>query len=324
MQCHQAPNRLHTLRRGAAATLGALLLAGCEFETEASSEQNSSPPFSESIHGTWYVSDCEIIFDENSNTFEVSNFIGGFYQLTERGDYVSAGVPGVLSGFPLVDLMGGYGLSDNGDPFELDLLTRTQETLILETAEGHTVVLSLYPPDLDSPPIDDHFDGNDLDPRWWTIGNTWVSQGQLHLQGDAAAAGLWQLGFTRLQADMRLEAANGHANVAMGFRPFDDRIVAKCGVGQSDLYETTVFCQVLDLETEESLFYADLKSTQIGATHQVMMVWTSGRVEFYADGTMVQSYTPPFEGNLSFCGEPDLFAWGDGVYGSVERFNAQN
>ena len=111
--------------------------------------------------------------------------------------------------------------------------------------------------------------------------------------------------------------------MALGFKPYDENIMAKCGVGQSDLWETTVFCQVLDLETDESLFYADLLPAELGEAYEVMMIWNGDKVEFHADGVLIESYTPETHGNLDFCGEPDVFGWGDGVYGTVDNFKAQ-
>lgn len=324
MQCPQAPRPTHPLSLVAALTLGGLLLVGCEFETEAEADESATaPPFSDSVDGSWYVSDCEVTFHETLGIFEVSNFIGGYYQVTERGDYLFDGIPGMLSAFPLVDLMGSYGFSNNGDPFELDMLTRTEDTLVLETAGGETVVLSRYPPDLDTPPINEGFDGGELDPRWWTDGNVFLANGRLNIQGDNSAAGLWQLGFNRVEAEITLGAADGHSNVALGFSPFDENVVAKCGVAQSEDLQTTVFCQVYDLEAEETLYYGDLKYTMVGETHQVMMIWTGEKVEFYADGGSGQSYAPPFEGNLRYPGEPDVYSWGAGIQGTVDNFRAQ-
>jgi len=286
-------------------------LAGCAPESTSTSSSGGSSGPPATLSKPWYVSDYRIVFDEDAGTFEVGHYIDGFYRVTELGDFINDGVPGMLYGNPTVDLMGSLGFSDNGLPFSIDLVAMNASNLIFVDDTGVTVTMSEYAPDLEDSPITDDFSDGVLHDRWWTDGNVVESGGVLRLQGDSAAAGLWQLGFRTVQAVLTLESAEGQCNAAIGYHPWDEDIVAKCGIAVSDEGSTTVFGQVFNLVTGETLHYVDLAETTLGATHECKMTWTGSRLDFYADGALIDGYTPPGQGNFEYCGEPSFFVWGN-------------
>lgn len=312
-QSRTGPGRVAPLSRPLVPMLLLAALAGCGLETTSTSTDSGSSTTQATLDKPWYVSDSRVLFNESAGTFEVGHYIDGAYRPTEMGDFVNDGVPGMLHGMPTADLMGGMGLSDNGLPFSIDLVAMNVSNLIFVDDLGATVTLSEHPPELEDSPITDDFSDDVLHGRWWTGGSVVESGGKLRLQGDSAAAGLWQLGFRTVQSVIALESAGGQCNAAIGYHPWDEDIEAKCGIAVSEEGSTTVFGQIHNIVTGESLHYVDLVETNIGASHECKMTWNGGSLEFHADGALVDSYTPVGQGNLQYCGEPSFYVWGNAI-----------
>jgi hypothetical protein len=307
-------------RSGIGFTLLAAILVGCAPESIVDGGVTAPQA---TLSKSWHASDYRIIFDESSETYEVANYINGYYQLTELGNFVNDGVPGMLYGNPAADLMGGLGLSDNGLPFSIDLVGMNVSNLVFIDDQGVTVTMSEYAPALEDSPILDDFTDGVFHQRWWSTGNVYESDGVLHLEGDSASAGLWQLGFTKIQSGLTLVSAEGQSNVAISYYPWDEAIVAKCGIGVSEEGVATVFGQVYNLISDETLHYVDLLPTAVGLTHECKMSWTGNRLDFYADGALIESYTPQSMGNLEYCGEPSFYVWGN-AHATADGFGALN
>ena len=284
---------------------------------------NPGNPTQWSLNKPWYYSDYRLRFDEATRTYELANFIGGFYQLTELGTYDYTRPSGVFRGYPQVDLMGGLGLSDNGAPFIVDLVELSNGDLMLMDRDGDTSVLTQFAPALERSPISDDFSDGRVDKRWWMMGDTREFGGEFHLRNPSAAVGLFQRGFRRVQATIRLDSTQGPGNISLGYRAWDENLVAKCGVSVSEEGDVSVFAQVHDEATDSTVYYKDLLITKLGVAHECRMEWTGSQVNFYCDGVLGESYAPPVPGNFAFCGAPCVFAWRN-VLGAMDNFVARD
>ena len=303
-------------------------ITACDLK-ESESGSEVTPPSVQPPSGfgkSWHTGDLRISFDVAAGSYQVDNFIGGVYQLTEGGSFNLRGSAGELHGTPVVDLMGGLGWADNGAPFSINIINVEATTLTFIDRMGATISTSAFPPALENAPIEDRFEDGVIDPRWWTAGNVFESSGVLHVSDSSSMAGLWQLGFTDLEAYISLTSASSHANVAIGYRPWDENVTAKCGVSVDSAGDVAVFAQVYDEASGVTMFHSILAETVMGATHQCRMVWSGGKVDFYVDQILTDTFIPAAPGNYSYCGEPCVFAWSSGgdVQGTVDDFRVLN
>lgn len=274
----------------------------------------------------WYKADSRIVFDVSAGTYEFSNYIGGTFQLTEGGTFTLRGSPGEIHGDPVIDLMGRMGFADNGAPFSIKVVSLSATTLVYTDRLGATVNASAFRVPLENAPLEDRFDDGTLDPRWWSVGNVSESAGVLNITDSMSMAGLWQLGFASVEADVAVLSATGDANCAIGYRPWDEDIIAKCGISMDSAGEVAVFAQIYVESSGKTIFHSILGDTNLGTTHRCRMVWAGGKVDFYNNGKLTDTFIPAVKGNYYYCGEPCVLTWSPGgtVHGTLDNFRAEN